>query len=356
MTRTGHRAGVAAILLTAVLWGTTGTAATFAPGAGPLAVGAAALGVGGLLQAAIALPALRRSRRALRPHAGLVAAGTLAVAVYPLAFYSSMHLGGVAIGTVVSLASAPLASGVLERVLERRPLSRWWMLAASLGILGSVLLVLSQSGRPAMSASGTTAGIGLGLVAGTTYALYSWVVHRLMGHGVGRAASMGAVFGAGGALLLPVLAATGAPLLASAQSFAVAAYMALVPMFLGYFLFGIGLARVRPSTATTLTLTEPAVAAVLAVVVVGERLTGAGWAGLAVIASALVVLALAPANVVGQRPGTPARAPAGPVPAVPRAAGAAAVRAPAVEHPVTVHPVTVRAAAARRGRDTAPGD
>jgi DME family drug/metabolite transporter len=93
--------------------------------------------------------------------------------------------------------------------------------------------------------------------------------------------------------------------------------MALVPMFLGYFLFGVGLARVRPSTATTLTLTEPAVAAVLAVVVVGERLTGAGWTGLAVLAAALVVLALAPTNVVAHRPGGPGRTPAAPVAAAP---------------------------------------
>ncbi|MFI7579320.1 EamA family transporter [Kocuria kalidii] len=316
----GTAGGVAAILVTSFLWGTTGTAATFAPGAGPLAIGAAALGVGGLLQAAIALPALRRSRRMLRDRAGLVAVGAVAVAVYPLAFYSSMHLAGVAIGTVVSLASAPLASGLLELLLERRPLSRWWMLAAFLGILGSALLCLSEADRPAASAADTAAGIGLGLVAGATYALYSWVVHRLMAHRVGRAAAMGAVFGAGGALLLPVLVLTGAPLLASAQSFTVAAYMALVPMFLGYFLFGIGLTRVRPSTATTLTLTEPAVAAVLAVVVVGELLTALGWAGLAVLAAALVVLALAPTNVVGHRPapvqpdgGPPA--PAHPVPA-----------------------------------------
>lgn len=317
--------GIAAILVTAFLWGTTGTAATFAPGAGPLAIGAAALGVGGLLQAAIALPALRRSREALRTHAGLVAVGAVAVAVYPLAFYSSMHLGGVAIGTVVSLASAPLASGVLERCLERRPLSRWWMLAAFLGTAGSVLLCLSRTGQPEVSATATAAGIGLGLVAGTTYALYSWVVHRLMGHRVGRAASMGAVFGAGGALLLPVLLVTGAPLLASAQAFTVAAYMALVPMFLGYFLFGIGLARVRPSTATTLTLTEPAVAAVLAVVVVGERLTGVGWAGLGILAAALAVLAVAPANVTstgvaGHRAAVPTEKPAdrGPEVSVPR--------------------------------------
>ena len=293
--------GITAILVTAFLWGTTGTAATFAPDVGPLAIGAAALGVGGLLQAAIALPSLARARQALRAHAGLVAVGALAVAIYPLAFYSAMHLGGVAIGTVVSLASAPLASGILERVIERRPLSRWWMLAAFLGVLGSVLLCLSRAGEAAASATATLAGVGLGLLAGTTYALYSWVVHRLMHHQVGRAAAMGAVFGAGGALLIPVLLVTGAPLVASAQSFAVAAYMALVPMFLGYFLFGVGLARVRPSTATTLTLTEPAVAAMLAVVVVGERLGSIGWIGMAILAAALTVLAFAPTNVTGHR-------------------------------------------------------
>ena len=302
----GVAGGIVAVLVTAFLWGTTGTAATFAPEAGPLAIGAAALGVGGLLQAGIAVPALRRARPMLLAHAGLVLVGAGAVAVYPLAFYSSMHLAGVAIGTVVSLASAPLASGVLELILERKPLSRWWVLAAVLGITGSALLCLSKTGQTSGSATDTVTGIGLGLVAGATYALYSWVVHRLMGHGVERAAAMGSVFGAGGVLLLPVLAATGAPLLASGQSLAVAAYMALVPMFLGYYLFGVGLTRLRPSTATTLTLTEPAVAALLAVLVVGEQLAMLGWIGLAVLAAALIVLALAPTNGTGPQPATAA--------------------------------------------------
>lgn len=299
--------GVIAVLVTSFLWGTTGTAATFASDVGPLAIGAAALGVGGLLQAAIAFPSLHRARQALQAHARLVAAGAIAVAVYPLAFYSSMHLAGVAIGTVVSLASAPLASGILERVIERRRLSRWWMLAAFLGVLGSVLLCLSRAGGGAVSSTASTAaGVGLGLLAGMTYALYSWVVHRLMQREVGRAASMGAVFGAGGALLVPVLLVTGAPLVASVQSFTVAAYMALVPMFLGYFLFGVGLARIRPSTATTLTLTEPAVAALLAVTVVGERLGTVGWAGLGILGGALTVLALAPTNLADRPSATPA--------------------------------------------------
>lgn len=70
--------------------------------------------------------------------------------------------------------------------------------------------------------------------------------------------------------------------------------MALVPMFLGYLLFGIGLARISASTATTVTLIEPAVATLLAVLVVGERLGGTGWAGLALLAAVLVLLVLAP--------------------------------------------------------------
>lgn len=287
--------GSLAIAITAFLWGTTGTAATFAQGASPLAIGAAALGIGGLLQAAIAIPQIRAEAAGLRAKWSLIALGAVAVAIYPLAFYSSMHYAGVAIGSVISLASAPLASGLLERIIDKAQLSAWWLLAVGLGIAGSTLLCLTRSEAGASNDSdGTLLGVALGLVAGATYATYSWVVHRLMGFGVGRGAAMGSVFGTGGLLLMPVLVATGAPLLATSQNFAVAAYMALVPMFLGYLLFGFGLTRVSAGTATTITLAEPAVATILAVVIVGERLSSLGWIGLAFIAIALLVLVSAP--------------------------------------------------------------
>ena len=220
--------------------GPTGTSATFAPEIGPLAVGAAALGIGGLLQAVIAIGDLRRAMPLLRARSRLVLVGALAVAIYPLAFYSAMRLSGVAIGTVVSLASAPIMSGLLEWITERRPLSGWWTLAAALGIAGSVLLCLSRGSEASANASLglEVLGILLGLVAGATYAIYSWAAHRLMQGGVSRGASMGAVFGIGGALLMPVLVVTGAPIVASTHALVVAGYMALIPMFLGYLLFG----------------------------------------------------------------------------------------------------------------------
>lgn len=301
--------GSLAVLAASVLWGTTGTAATFAPQVGPLAIGAAAMGVGGLLQAALAGRLLRVHAVALRARHRLVLLGGLAVAVYPLAFYSSMRLAGVAVGTVVSLGSAPLASALVERVVDRRRLTRRWVLAAGVGLTGVVLLCAAEAvgaagaspGAPGAGAS--AAGVGLGLVAGATYALYSWVAHRLMRAGVPSRASMGAVFGVGGTLLLPVLALTGAPLVASWPNAAVGVYMALVPMLTGYVLFGWGLAHVAASTATTLTLLEPAVAAVLAVLVVGERLPAAGWAGVALVVACLAVLTVpaVPGGAAGRR-------------------------------------------------------
>ena len=308
----GHALGVLAVAAAALLWGTTGTAATFAPSAGPLAIGAAALGLGGILQALIAPRALRRAAPQLVARWRIVVVGGLSVAVYPLAFYSSMHLAGVAVGTVVSLASAPLAAGLMELVLDGRRLGPRWWTAAALGIGGSVLLCAARLGDAQGDPARTVVGILLGLVAGITYAAYSWAAAALMAAGIARAASMGAVFGLGGLLLMPVLLLTGAPLIASGAAFTVAAYMALVPMFLGYVLFGLGLARVGAGTATTITLLEPAAATVLAVLVVGERLAPLGWMGLALIGASVVLLSIRPAAPVGDAGGPVARPLPGP--------------------------------------------
>ena len=289
--------GTLCVLAASVLWGTTGTAATFAPGVGPLAIGAVAMGLGGLLQALTAARPITRERTALSAQRRLILLGGLAVAIYPLAFYTSMRLAGVAVGTVVSIGSGPLASALAERVLDRNRLTARWLAGAAVGLAGMLLLCLAEAARPQAghsSAGRTLLGVALGLAAGTTYALYTWAAHRLIGRGVSSRAAMGAVFGLGGLLLLPVLLITGAPLVASWSNAAVGAYMALIPMFTGYLLFGWALAHVPATTATTLTLLEPAIATLLAVTIVGEHLPAAGWAGLTLIAGCLVILTAPP--------------------------------------------------------------
>ncbi len=288
------RHGSVCVLAAAVLWGTTGTAAALAPGVGSLAVGAAAMGVGGLLQAAAAHGVMRAHRAGLAEHWPTLAVSAAAVAVYPLAFYSSMRMAGVAVGTVVSIGSAPMAAALVERVVDRQPLSRRWALGATAGVLGVLALALAHPDtvEPATGTAGAqpVLGIALGLLAGVTYALYSWGAARVMRRGLPSRPVMGAVFGIGGVLLLPVLLLTGAPIIASWPNFAAVAYLALVPMFAGYVLFGRGLAAVPASTATSLSLLEPAVAALIAVLVLHERLPTLGWAGMAILLASLVLL------------------------------------------------------------------
>ncbi|MFF1882535.1 DMT family transporter [Pseudarthrobacter sp. NPDC058196] len=314
--------GALSVVAASVLWGTTGTAATFAPGVSPLAIGAVAMGAGGLLQALYAARHIASQPAGLFRRWRLVLLGAAAVAVYPLAFYSSMHLSGVAVGTVVSIGSAPIAAALIERAADKNPLRRRWIAGALLGVGGAALLSFAGHG-PAGSAAPdswtTTAGVVLGLLAGSTYALYSWAAHRLIGLGVTPRAAMGTVFGLGGLFLMPVLALTGGPLLASWTTIGVGAYMAVVPMFAGYLLFGWGLARVGASTATGISLLETVVAAVLAVFVVGERLPALGWLGAAAVLASLFILAPRPAAIPGPRPtavpsggGLPPRAPVQP--------------------------------------------
>jgi DME family drug/metabolite transporter len=298
---TGARiSGVLALVVASLLWGTTGVTATFLPrDVSPLAIGAATMGIGGVL---LFVTAPRLSRGVLRdPGARRWAAiGAIGVVVYPLAFYSGMDLVGVAVGNVVALGSGPVFAALLERFVERARLSARWLVSTALAVLGIALLAF---GRQEGGGAGTSPvlavlGVGLGLLAGLAYALYTYASSRAIRAGHPSRGVMGGMFGLGALPLLVILAVLGAPLLQSWMSVGLTAYLALGPMLVAYILFGIGLRSVRSSTATTITLLEPVVATVLAVLVVGERLSVVGWAGFALVLIGLTVLISARRRVV----------------------------------------------------------
>jgi DME family drug/metabolite transporter len=299
--------GAWALVVASLFWGTTGTAASFFPrDVSPLATGASTMAVGGLLLFAVsAKPALRAIRDAASRRWLIL--GALGVVAYPLAFYSSMNLAGVAIGNVVSLGSGPVFAAILEWIFERRRLSPRWALCTAVAVGGVALLALgnASAGR---SSSGVGLGIGLGLVAGLAYALYTYCSSRGIRAGQAPRGVMGAMFGLGAIGLVPVLLGFGAPLLQSGQTIGIAAYLAIGPMFVAYLLFGIGMRTMNSSTATTITLLEPFVATLLAVLVVGERLAITGWIGLVLILAAVSVLA-ATAQGAARQPRPPRAAP-----------------------------------------------
>ena len=288
-TRT-HAPGAWALILASLLWGTTGTAASFLPpSVSPIAIGASTMAVGGLL---LFVTSARSARAAIRDAASRrwLLLGALGVVAYPLAFYSSMHLAGVAIGNVVSLGTGPVFAALLEWLFERRRPSLLWALCTAGAVGGIVLLA---AGGDVAHAPAVIPGVLLGLVAGLSYALYTYCSSRGIRAGQPPRAVMGGMFGLGAVVLVPVLLVVGGPLLQSGQTVGIASYLALGPMFVAYLLFGIVMRTLRSSTATTITLLEPFVATVLAVLVVGERLEPLGWLGLALILVAVTVLATA---------------------------------------------------------------
>lgn len=292
---TGARiSGIVALVIACLLWGTTGTTATFLPDdVSPLAIGAATMGIGGAL---LFLTAPRMSRGVLRdPVARRWAMiGAVGVVVYPLAFYTGMDLVGVAVGNVVALGSGPVFAALLEWLIERERLSARWLVSTSLAVLGIALLASGRAeGGVAGSVAASVLGVAVGLLAGLAYALYTYASSRAIRAGHPSRGVMGGMFGLGALPLLGVLAVIGGPLLQSWMSVGLTAYLALGPMLVAYVLFGIGLRSVRSSTATTITLLEPVFATVLAVLVVGERLTVLGWSGFALVIGGLAVLVTA---------------------------------------------------------------
>jgi drug/metabolite transporter, DME family len=282
--------GASHILLAASLWGTTATARTFAPaGAGPVAVGAVRVIGGGLLLLLVALRggALRGLvARGTRTRC-LLAIGAAAAAAYQTAFFAAAARAGVAVGTVVTIGAAPIFTGILSMVTGRpgRPGARW-LAATVAAVAGGAMLV---TGGHASGAS--AAGVALALLASLCYAVYAVTASYLITNGAEGRAVVGAIFGGAAVLLLPVLLTSPMGWVATGRGLAVATYLAVLTTTLAYLLYARGLRTIAVTTATTLGLAEPAIAAVLGLAVLGEHLTATGLAGLGVFAISLVIAA-----------------------------------------------------------------
>ncbi|MET9502479.1 EamA family transporter [Streptomyces sp. NPDC006622] len=302
--RTGLRhpllGGPAPLLTAAVLWGTTGTASSLAPAGAPAAaIGCAGLTLGGILLLLTTRGARSLPARCTRSERWLLVLGALTVAGYPVTFYPAVARTGVAVATVIALGSAPVLAGLLSWLTgQARPTARWTG-ATSAAVLGCTLLVLGPRLTGAATPVDLT-GVLLAAIAGLSYAVYASIGARLIIHGHESGAVMGALFGAAGLLVLPLAPFVDVTWLGTVRGAAVAGYLALFTVYLAYRLFGHGLRRTSASAATSLTLAEPAVAAVLGVTVLGERLPYVSWCGLAVLGLGLVLLAV-PVKVPAKR-------------------------------------------------------
>jgi DME family drug/metabolite transporter len=282
------RPAVGQVLLAAVLFGTTGTAQALGPaGTTPLGVGAARLAVGGL-GLLVLLPllggSLRRAVALWRTPVGLLTG--LCTALYQVCFFAGVERAGVALGTLVTIGSGPVFAGLLGAVLLRERLERSWAVSTGTCVAGLALLTLPQAGT---GPGADRWGLLLALAAGAAYAAYTVAAKHLMTTGAGSGEVMGAVFGLGGALLLPLLALQPLGWLAVPSGWLLAGYLGLVTTTAAYVLFGRGLAVLPAGPVTTLVLAEPLVATALGIGLLDERLGAAAGAGAALVLAGLAL-------------------------------------------------------------------
>ncbi|MGH9227415.1 MAG: DMT family transporter [Acidimicrobiales bacterium] len=285
-----------AVLLAATLWGTTGTARALGPDdASPTAVGAARLVVGG---ACLVLVGWRRGwlsaptgpdspRRRVRD-AGATPAFPVAVAAmaaYQPLFFGGVARTGVAIGTMVGIGSSPVFAGLLGVVVRAERPGRPWLAATALAVAGTLLLV-GAGDRDDVDPTGVAFALG----AGFAYAIYVLATKLLLDRGTAPDALTARVFGSAGLVLLPVALVAGIGPLLWPGGLLMVAHLGLVTVAVAYVLFTRGLTGVGVAAAGTLTLAEPATATLCGIAILGERPGGVALAGLALVATGIVLL------------------------------------------------------------------
>jgi DME family drug/metabolite transporter len=264
------------LLITAgVCWGTGGVTGSALTDVGRISAPAVAgyrLLLGGGLLVAVLLVAGRvpRGRRAWR-RIGAVAG---LAAVFQASYFAAVAVSSVTVATLIAIGSAPILVVVSDAVAARR-LPSWVVVRpVLLGVAGLCLLVGAPTGQPLGS---TLAGVALSVLAGAGFALLTLLGRRPV-RGLDEATTTGYGFLLGGAALASVLVAvsgeaTSLAIHPSAASLALLAVLATVPTALAYTLFFRGLRGSTAATATVVALLEPLTATVLAVTLLGERLT-----------------------------------------------------------------------------------
>ncbi|SOC42287.1 DMT family transporter [Ureibacillus acetophenoni] len=272
------------VLFAAILWGTTGTIQTFLEeGISPIAVAATRSLIGGGVLLIAVLAMRKISFKTWSWKWTILAAIT--IALFQCFFFTSIRFTGVAVGTVVTIGSSPVFSGIIEWLFWKRKPSKVWGIATSLAIVGCILLFVNKG-----EATVDPFGILLALCAGIMFALYTNCSKQLT-ENEDTLPAVAMTFTLCAILLLP-FSQDGVTWVFTEQNLLPMLFMGFAATSLAYIFYLGGLEKISSSSAVTLSLAEPLTASLLGVFLVGEFLSPTSWIGVAMLLGGIVVLTL----------------------------------------------------------------
>ncbi|MGJ7525132.1 DMT family transporter [Variovorax sp. GB1P17] len=291
MTKNASMLGAGMVVAAAALWGTTGTAQSFAPAhTSPYWIGTLRMAIATLFFAAfIGWRRHRGEQLALSMAPAtwrwLLLAG-LCIAGYNLSFFAGVKATGVAIGTAIAVGSGPAWAGLLQSLVYRKPPAPAWWMGTLLAIGGGCLMVMPGMG------SGLhidLAGLALCLTSGLCYAIYTLVSQRLVSKSPPATVTLW-VFAIASAAAIPGAFLISGPFSTTPAGWAIVGYLGLVSTGVAYLLFSHALRHISGASGVTLALAEPVTAFVLAILVVHERPAPSAFAGLAMVLAGLLIV------------------------------------------------------------------
>ena len=286
-------AGMPVIVLAALTWGTIGVAVDalyrlstpdpFSVGFYRLALSVPVLLV---LSRVYAGPSFWRVRRQDRWTLALMGA---AFASYQICYFAAIPYIGVAAAVLINICSAPVIVALLSGLFLRERLN--WVVGVALAgaIAGAVLLV---GGSPeAASQRDLLLGAALALGAGFSYSVVALTARSVAAH-YHPVQPVAIAFALSAVLLIPILLVRGLAWHYSAAGWGLLLYLGLVPTALGYGLYLRGLRTTTATVSAVVALLEPLISTVLAVTLLGERLSPTGALGGALLLASVVFLYL----------------------------------------------------------------
>ncbi|MFF6812828.1 DMT family transporter [Streptomyces sp. NPDC012403] len=293
--------GLLYLIVAGAAWGTAGAAASLVyrtSDMGPVALSFWRCAAGLVLLLLAARPLSRRARTAAPEPLGrrVLRAGAtgIGLAVFQTSYFAAVSATGLAVATVITLGAGPVLIALGARLTLGERLGRGGLAAVVGALAGLVVLVLGGGG-----ATVDPWGVLLALLSAAGYSAMT-LLTRWWGRDGGTDSSGTTVgaFAVTSLVLLPFAAAEGLVPHTDAPGalLCLLAYVASVPTALAYGLYFAGAAVVRSATVSVIMLLEPVSAAVLAVALLGERLTTATLAGTLLLLGSVVGLAVGEAR------------------------------------------------------------
>lgn len=200
---------------------------------------------------------------------------------------TAVVLNGASIATVIQ-SDSPIFVTVMAWVFFKEPLTGRKFAAIALSIAGTILI----SGLYGMGSLQVTGyGITIALASAVMYGLVSLFGKKLVGNYSSWTVLL-YTFGIAALLLLPLQFATPLPWPVSTQVQLLFAGLVLITTVSGYALYTTALKILQVSVASIMNTTEVAFAAILAYLILGERLDLWQIVGAALVVSGVILISL----------------------------------------------------------------